>query len=95
MQLYEPGVNDSKALGEYIASRRFRQPLAFILFGGISVEVNIAWAAGHVPKRLPLQAMGDRRAMTRTGFYEQEDDWRRIHRNALLKKPFRQNRPVC
>jgi len=53
VQLYGPGVNEPKAMGEYIALRRFREPPVLLFLGGTSDEANVARAAGDVPKRLP------------------------------------------
>jgi len=61
MQLYGSGVNESKAMGECIAPKRFREPPVFIVFSGINVVANPARAAGHAPKRLPSR----RRAVVR------------------------------
>ena len=74
MQLYGPVVNESKATCEYIALRRFREPPAFIFFGGTSVEANVARVAVYAPKRLPSRRWVVARGMTCRPIEDEDDD---------------------
>jgi hypothetical protein len=63
------GVNASKALGEYLALKRFREPLVFI-----SLRRDKRWGkccegGGTRAKAAPLQAMGDRTPIQRNILY--------------------------
>ena len=58
MQLYDPGVNESKATREWIASTRFREPPVITRFDGISAKTKCCEGGGTRAKAAPLQAAG-------------------------------------
>jgi hypothetical protein len=60
MQLYWPGVNESKAACEYIALRRFREPPAFLFFRRHQRQDKCGEGGGIRAKAAPLQVMGGR-----------------------------------
>ena len=59
MQLNKPGANESKAIGEYIALRRFREPPVFTSFRRDQRWGEYCEGGGWRAKAAPLQALGD------------------------------------
>ena len=74
VQLYGPGMNEAKAMGECIALRRFREPPVLTVFSGIGVLANVARAAGRGPKRLPSRRWEEYASSTRQSF-EDDDEY--------------------
>jgi hypothetical protein len=60
MQLYGLGLNESKPTSEYIAWRRFREPLVFIFFQRHQRWGEYREGGGIRTKAAPLQAVGAR-----------------------------------
>ena len=74
MQLYEPGVNESKATGEWIALGGLQEPPAFVSFPAVSALREILLGDRTGAKAAPLQAVGNHTSRERANPIEDEDD---------------------
>jgi len=75
VQLYGPHLKELKALGEYIASKHFREPPVFIVFSGISVVASVARAVGDMRQSGSPPGGGLSHAAMTCHHIEDEDDW--------------------
>jgi hypothetical protein len=74
LQLYGPGVSESKTKSEFLALGRSREPPVAARFGRINDETKLARMVRYPPKAAPLHAVAIIRVNDATTFLKDENE---------------------